>query len=246
MAEYRIWFLIATAAIVAIALIVMVVRGTLSKLSFGKMNIVARRPQQYVIDLLVEARDIAEMNRGLTSRQRRVVQQKLRSFRSVLARAYKELFVSKGYQASHLKYSTVYRLLMCYSNEMKSDITAMVMRDVENNHFSDLGDASDVDYYVRGKVSSIIQYLHEQIDNNFLVPANSRIQSQDVLDLLSALNDTLEATFRSLYMDIIQISVDTHRDKQYAAERLATILVESGELDRSKEDQVIKYLMEAQ
>lgn len=246
MTEYRIWFLVASAGIVTIVLVIMVARGTLSKLSFGKVNIVSRRPQQYVIDLLVEARDIAQMNRHLTGRQRRIVQQKLRSFRSVLARAYKELFVSKGYDSSKLKYSPVYRLLMCYSNDMKSEITAMIMRDVETNHFADLGDPHAIDYYVRGKVSAIIQYLHEHIDNNFLVPTNSKIHSQDILDVFTALNDTFEATFHSCYIDVIQVAGEVYRDKQYAAERLATLLVQQGELEQSKEDQVIKYLMEAQ
>jgi hypothetical protein len=221
-------------------------RDSAKSISVGRVKIEGKDPPHqgsHIVDILIEARSISEIDRELFFAQRKLTKQKLRSFRAIVARSYKELFVSRGYQADVLVRSLLYRMLVCHSSEMRADIMRMIMNDIEQNHLATIGDGRAIDYYISGKVSSIIQAIHESIENDLYIPPRSPIQVKDVMESYTRLNQTIDQTFRGLYNELIEKAKTSERERNYAAEALTTRLVSQGVIKPYQEEQVLRYLL---
>lgn len=239
------WTIITGAAVVALPLLYILLKDVVHSVSVGKVKILGRASVSgsHVVDLLISSKEITELDRELFIAQRRVVHQKLRSFRAILAKSYKELFLSKGYPAHTLVHSVVYRLLVCYSNEVRNEITRMIMNDIEKNHFSSMREPQVVDQYVSNKVSAIIQTIHELIENSFVMPQSSKVQARDVLETYRGLNEVFDQTFRSLYNELIAKAKAAQRQKETSAEALTTELLNAGYIEKHNKAQILRYLL---
>lgn len=241
MGEYTTWIGTAIVGFAVVAALVLSLRGSLSSLTYGRFSLKTR--QDVLIEFLLQLGNIAEIEKRLIAQQRRVVSQTAQNFRSYMARMYRELFTRAGYDPLRLKNSIVYRLLICHTNEVRTDIMQVVMNDVEQNNFASLDTNADVERYISRRTAAIYTLLFEEIENSFAVPANASVTSAEVLHHFDEHRSEIEAIFRTMYSRIISLAVQAKSERGTALERITRMLEENGQIKDESVEHIKEYLM---